>query len=289
MKRLITYICLIIVIVVGYVLITDGYNGKKVKIASYKNIEKKSDALTKKLAVYDKKNQEEYETTVTNLNSALKSYQDSKSKYEAIVEELAEVLNKEDEETEDGESVIEEVIYSDKEKYKVDFLLITMGDYGEREGVDVVYQLTTSSTTDPNSSTLNYFLADLNFTVTGEYMNVVNFISDLENNDKLGWEIRNFSMEAGSSNGYSGVTGTFTIKDVPIDSESYITSSSGSSVTDGTGSTDDTSTSSSNGTFDSNFSSSSTDSSSTPTSSYDQSSSSSGSMSSESSSDGSVY
>ena len=233
MKRLITFICLFVIIFVGYTLITKGFESNSFNIPNYEVIEDKSEALTKKLAVYDKKNQEEYETAVTNLNSSIKSFKGSKEKYEAIREELADVLNKDD--TESVDEVIEEVIYSDKEKYMMDFLLVTLGNYGEKEGVDVDLKLTTSSTTDSNASTLNYFLADLKFTVTGQYIDVTNFISDLENNDKLNWEIKDFSMANGTANGYTGVSATFTIKDVPIDSESYIETSSytGYSTNDG--------------------------------------------------------
>lgn len=222
MKRLITLICLIAIIIIGYFLISKGLESKAFSVASYRTIESESAELTQKLANYDKKNQDEYEATVVNLKSSIKSYQDSKTKYERIVEELADVLKTEDSPTE----VAEEIIYSDKEKYKVDFLLVTLGGYGEKEGVDVFYQLLASSTTDPNSTTLNYFLADLKFTVTGVYMDVTNFISDLENDDRLGWEIKEFSMANGTANGYNGVSATFTIKNVPIDSESYLESAS---------------------------------------------------------------
>ena len=213
-------------------MITKGISNSFFYIPSYKKIESESGKLTIALANYNKLNKESYETSVNNLNLAIKSYKTSKSKYEKIVEELAEFLNKNNK-TE--EEILEEVIYSDKEKYKVDFLLITLGQYGEQEGVDVVYQLTTSSTVDPNSTKLNYFLSDLKFTVTGKYMDVTNFISDLENDDKLGWEITGFRMQSGTANGYSGVSAQFTIKDVPIDSESYLLSNSDNSQSNSEG------------------------------------------------------
>lgn len=242
MKRLITFICLFVVIFLGYQMIEKGLEAGSLNISSYNVIETKSEALTKKLASYDKKNQEEYDTAVNNLNSSIRTYQASKEKYETIYEELADVLNKEDTD-ESTQEIIEEIIYSDKEKYKVDFLLVQLGAYGKKNGVDVIYQLTTSSTTDPNSSTLKYFLADLKFTVTGAYINVATFISDIENDDKLGWEISDFAMSSGTSNGYSGVSATFTIKDVPIDSESYLTSvSSGATTTTPENTTDETGT-----------------------------------------------
>lgn len=220
MKRLFTFIFLIVIIVVGCYLIKKGFENEVFDVSSYEKIESKSEDLTKKLADYNEKNEVDYNEAIDELNTASKAYGESKAKYDEIFTELADVINNNGEDSE----AIEEVIYSDKEKYKVDFLLVTLGDYGAEEGVDVVYQLTTSSTIDPNSSTLKYFLADLRFTVTGQYMDVANFISDLENDNKLGWEINDFAMENGSANGYTGVSAVFTIRDVPIDSESFIAS-----------------------------------------------------------------
>jgi len=220
MKRLITFICLIIIIVVGYFLVKNGFENDYFNISSYETIEEKSTELTKKLAEYDQENQDKYNEAANNLNVAMKGYKVSKEKYETIFAELADVIDN----GEGDADAIEEIIYSDKEKYKVDFLLVTLGDYGAKEGVDVVYQLSTSSTIDPNSATLNYFLADLKFTVTGQYIDVTRFIEDLEDDEKLEWEINNFEMASGTANGYTGVTAVFWIKDVPIDSESFIAS-----------------------------------------------------------------
>ena len=193
MKRLITFISLILIIVVGYTLITKGFENDKLTISSYNTIEDKSEALTKKLASYNKRNQDDYEKTKSSLDSSIKSYENSKEKYEAIVEELADVLNPQENE-EGSEQPKEEIIYSDKEKYRMDFVLVILGDYSRKENVDVDFKLSTSPTIDTNSSVYNYFLADLEFSVTGEYMNVSKFISDLENDEKLQWQISNFSM-----------------------------------------------------------------------------------------------
>jgi len=229
MKRLIIFICLIVIIFLGYTWINKGFNNAAFEIASYNTLETKSKALTQKLGVYDRKNGQEYDTAITSLNSSVKQYKDAKAQYEAILTELEGILNTSDDQA--TNETIEEIIYSDQEKYKVDFLLVTLGEYGEKEGVDVFYQLTTSSTTDPNSSTMKFFLADLKFTITGQYMDVANFISDLENDSKLNWEIKDFEMASGNSNGYSGVSAKFTVKAVPIDSESYLNSTTSTTTT----------------------------------------------------------
>lgn len=220
MKRLITFISLIVIILLGYTLITKGFENDKITIASYNTIESKSEALTKKLASYNKKNQEDYETAKSTLETSIKNYKNSKTKYEEIYEELADVLNN----TSDESGIPEEVIYSDKEIYRIDFVMVILDRYADKYGVDVEFKVVTSSTVDPSSSIYNYFLANLEFTVTGQYMDVTNFISELENDEDLQWQINNFSMQSGSSNGYSGVSAKFVVKSIPIDSKSYIAS-----------------------------------------------------------------
>ena len=224
MKRLITFISLIVIILLGYTLITKGFENDKITIASYNTIESKSEALTQKLASYNKRNQEDYETAKSTLETSIKNYKNSKTKYEEIYKELADVLNNPSDET----GVAEEVIYSDKEIYRIDFVMVILDRYADKYGVDVEFKVVTSSSVDPSSTIYNYFLANLEFTVTGQYMDVTNFISELENDEDLQWQINNFTMQSGSANGYSGVSAKFVVKSIPIDSKSYIATQSAS-------------------------------------------------------------
>lgn len=218
MKRLITFICLIVIIIVGYFLIDKGFDNKSFPIASYNTIEAKHEALTTKLAGYDRINQDQYENAKSALESSIRTYKNSKTKYETILAELEDVLS-EDSESEQSEQ-IQDVIYSDQEVYKIDFLLINLGNYARQEGVEVDMKLSSGNTTDSTASMLEYFEADMDFTATGPYINVANFIEYLEKDDRFGWEISNFSMTSGGN----GVTASFTVKDIPIDSKSYIAS-----------------------------------------------------------------
>lgn len=218
MKRLITFVSLIIIIFLGYALIKNGFENDKFQIASYKTIENKSEALTKKLANYERKNQEEFETAKSNLDSTIKSYKNSKSKYEAIVEELSDVLNNPSDSEQTAPT--EEIIYSNQKTYDINYTNVILGNYAKENGVDMTYKLLADANTDTTSSVYKYFLADIEFSVTGQYIDVSNFISDIENDENLAWEISNFSMGSGAG----GVTGKFVVKSVPIDSETYIES-----------------------------------------------------------------
>ena len=222
MKRLITFISLIVIVFLGYTFIMKGVNTSKVKIASLNTVKSESDMLTKKLATYDKMNDEQYEAKKASLDSNINTYKNSKIKYEKIVEELAEVINNDPNSSES--EAISDVIYSDQEVYPWDFILVTLGNYGLEHGVDVNIDVATSGMTSPTSTLYNFFLGDITFTVTGSYKDVSDYIAELENDERLLWEINDFSMQSGSSNGYSGVSGKFTVKGIPIDSQSYLES-----------------------------------------------------------------
>ena len=116
MKRLFTFIFLIVIIVVGCYLIKKGFENEFFDVSSYEKIESKSEDLTKKLADYNEKNEVDYNEAIDELNTASKAYGESKAKYDEIFAELADVINNNGEDSE----AIEEVIYSDKEKYKVE-------------------------------------------------------------------------------------------------------------------------------------------------------------------------
>ena len=212
MKRLVTFICLILVIFVGYILIAKGFDNSVFPIASYKTIESKHEALTKKLANYDRLNQDEFENSKLALDSLVKIYNGSKNKYETLLAELENTLK------ESNDNGVSDMIYSDQEVYKIDFLLVTLGNYAKQEGVETKMELSSSSITNSTASMLEYFFADMNFQVSGQYINVANFISHLENDEKLSWEITNFEMGSGED----CVNASFVVKDIPIDSKSYL-------------------------------------------------------------------
>lgn len=91
------------------------------------------------------------------------------------------------------------------ETYDIDYLWTKFGNYAKDENVVIKIELVASGT-----STNLY---NLNFTATGEYVNLTNFIYDIENDSKLGFKIDEFKM------GISGddvLTATFSCKEIPV-------------------------------------------------------------------------
>lgn len=221
MKRVIIFICLILVIVLGYSIVSKGFSNDSlnVDVPSYETVEDKSNDLTKDLAAYNKKNQKDYADAISSLNSSVNSFNNSKKKYDDLIEELK--IDTPDEGTSSSEIATPTVVYSDKKKYEIDYLLAKLGNYRLKEGVDITLKLTTSSTTDPSASSLGLIICNLNIEVKGVYMNICNFISDIENDDELGFEIRDFAMSPSDNR----VMATFVVKDIPLDSETLLMSS----------------------------------------------------------------
>ena len=69
------------------------------------------------------------------------------------------------------------------------------------------------------SSTENTY--DLDFTVTGPYIGITDFISDIEDDSKLGFRIEQFKMTAGSSE--DELQATFVCKDIKVEGISGVT------------------------------------------------------------------
>ena len=61
----------------------------------------------------------------------------------------------------------------------------------------------------------SYIMCDLKFTVSGDYIPITDFIYDLEDDNKLGFEISDFSLAKGGDN----LQATFTVKNVPINNK----------------------------------------------------------------------
>lgn len=215
MKRLLIIISFIVLTCFGYVIIANGFSNDQfgLDISSYSDIENDSAEMTKLLAAYNKKNDEEYETTLTSLKGAITKYKKSKQEYEDVLKLLEEQMG-----------TNEEGIHSSKVSYEIEFLLAELGLYGDRNGLDIEMTLSKSNAYDENASSLGYTLCDMNFKLVGEYIDIAEYLYDIEGNDELGFEIRDFNMIPTQT--------SFTVYSVPIKSSSLIESVTNSSLND---------------------------------------------------------
>lgn len=190
-----------------------GINGIKKLDEKDKEIEKKISELSSTISVT-------YVNTESNLKSTANTLQESKTEYEnqAILSNSSSPN-----------------YASQLEKYDIDYLWTRLGNYAKDENVVIKIELVSGG------ASKNLF--NLNFTVTGSYMNTTNFIYDIENDSKLGFKIDEFKMVPGGEN---ELMTTFTCKEIPVNvgivDENTQTTTSNESTNTSQGANNNTST-----------------------------------------------
>ena len=156
------------------------------EILGIKGIQAKNANLEKSVTEATKLASSEFPNKVSQLNTSMKKLKEEKTNYEDMVAVSS---------SDDVQAA------SQLAKYKIDFLWTKIGTHATSEGVVIKMDITNGSGA---ADTYN-----LNFTVNGGYINIAEFIRDIEDDSKLGFKIEEFS--------------TFVCKDVPIEGISQTT------------------------------------------------------------------
>lgn len=201
MKKLLILILIALVLTLTIVTVVNGLELGNFEILGIKGIQEKNANLEKSITEATKLANLDFTNKVTQLNTSMKKLKDEKTNYEDMVS---------------VSSSNDVQIASQLAKYKIDFLWTKIGTHATSEGVIIKMDITNGS-----GATDTY---NLNFTVNGGYINIAEFIRDIEDDSKLGFKIEEFSMKAGSST--SDLQATFVCKDIPIEGISKTTQSS---------------------------------------------------------------
>lgn len=200
MRKILFALTIIVLLIFTGFVMYQGTTFGKLHIWGVKQIQDKNEEI-------DEKNQEmhalvekTYPTAINTLNKSSEDLEKNKKEYENQAVLLADSK-----------------YYKQTEKYKVEFLWTKLGNYAKDNNVELKLEATASTTSG---------LYDLNFTSTGKYADVAQFIYDIENDSRLGFKIENFSMNAVSNTTeegqtiYNRVEGKFTCKEIKIDIKS---------------------------------------------------------------------
>ena len=180
--------------------------GIRSKVASISELQSKSDDLNSDIAKLENSTTKEFQEKKDELSKTIKEYNEVKKQYEELIPQ-----------TENSQTVIDENL---KDIYDVDFLWTIVGNYATEEGInlnfDISKNITSASSINNTSST--YVVCDLKFTVTGNYINLTDFIYDLEDDDRLNFEINSFNMQKSGD----GLQVTFTVKEIKLNNTNLI-------------------------------------------------------------------
>jgi len=176
MIKKILLLALVVILAVG--LFSSFAHGVSLKLLgltidtkSYTDIAKMSQELVNKKNTLENKNTVEYPQAITRQQAAQSSFRINKSAYD----ELALKASPSD---------IRKA--NQKEEYLLDYLWMKIGTYANISDVKVLIT--------PKQEESRIY-----FDVSGQYIAVINFIYDLENDEDLAFNIDNMVMQGGSS------------------------------------------------------------------------------------------
>ena len=193
MKKLLLGTVILLVIILTGITIVKGFQIGELKILGITEIKQKNEELDTSLQEATKLASTDYQKKIDDLNEAIKKLEAEKTKYDDMVNVST------DSEVQAANQSYENMI---------EFLLIRIENHAKTEGVTMKMDVTRSSSGAEN-------VYNLNFTATGSYVGIEEFITDIEDDTKLGFKIEDFKMSASSEDG-STVQATFTCKDITI-------------------------------------------------------------------------
>ncbi len=219
MKKLLMLILIVLLVALGGFIVIQGFQVGNTEILSYAGIQEKSNSLDEKIQEASKLIGKDYKQAVNTVDSDAKQLQQKKKDYEDKF-----VVN--------TDGTIDETSLIDKYgKYKIETLWVKLGNHATKEGATLKMEVmggTPIGITQSTSKTPAKFY-NLNFTVYGDYISILEFISDIENDSELGFKIEDFKMlPRATSDSSENIQATFICKDIAIED---ISQTSGSSST----------------------------------------------------------
>ena len=192
MKKLLILILIVLLLALAGIIAINGVSLGNFEILGIKGIQARSAELDEKIQEAGSLAQKDFQQAVKDVEDNSKKLQDVKAEYDEIVAVSA---------SSDVETAAQ------LEKYEIETLWVKLGNHATNEGATMKMDVKKGSNT--TQDTYN-----LNFTVNGSYISITDFISDIENDDTLGFKIEEFKMVPGGSD--SNLQATFVCKDIAI-------------------------------------------------------------------------
>lgn len=172
MRKILIIIIVLLLLVLSYISLAKGIEVGNFKILSIKQIEEESQNLKTKIENVNSLIDQQYPKRISDLKTASNNMEEAKSEYLKYtnLSSDAEILEA-----------------MQKKSYAIEFLWAKIGTHARKEGVNLKFEIVSSSTGANNAN-------DLNFTVEGSYIAITNFIYAIENDADLNFRIQNFKL-----------------------------------------------------------------------------------------------
>lgn len=176
MKKILISVLIVLLLFLTYMMLDKGINLGFIKINSIKDIKNESANLDKNMDRANELSNKTYPTEIEGLEDAIRKLKISKQDYEN---------KKTNNENDEGLGTVE------IKTYTIHYLWTILGNYRENAGVRTI--------TLDLKSTENVDVYDLDFTLIGNYTSITDFIYDIENDEELNFEIKNFIISSVST------------------------------------------------------------------------------------------
>ncbi len=192
MKKLLILILIALLLALAGIVAINGVEIGNLEILGISGIQDRSAELDEKIQEAGKLAQKDFQEAVKDVQDNSKKLEETKQEYE----EMTAISSESDVES-----------AAQLETYEIETLWVKLGNHATNEGATMKMDVTKGTNT--TQSTYN-----LNFTVNGSYISITDFISDIENDETLGFKIEEFKMVPSGSD--SNLQATFVCKDIPI-------------------------------------------------------------------------
>jgi len=170
-KRVLIGLIAILLVLVAFVILKNGVTVLGHDVYSIPKIQQASQDLDAKILECTTLNKITFNSKMDELNSSLESLVSEKARYQTVLDQSSE------KQIADASKI---------NKYSMEFLWAKIGNYATAKKVILTLNVTAGLTPDTN---------DLNFTLSGSYTGITDFIYSLENDSKLAFKIEDFKLE----------------------------------------------------------------------------------------------
>ena len=183
MKKILILVLIVLLLILSYFALAKGIGILKIK--SINDIKNASNKLESDFNEANELSSKAYPTEVEGLESAIKQLKISKQEFD----------NKNSYTSEENSIGSIEI-----KKYKIHYLWTILGNYRkDRDIQSLTLDLKSTETKD---------VYDLQFTLVGSYTRITDFLYDIENDEQLNFEIKNFNISSVVSTTQTNSTNT---------------------------------------------------------------------------------
>ena len=228
MKKILIILLIILLLTLSYFAIFRGITFGKFEVLSVEQIQAENERLTQEIEQTEKLKHSDYVQKSQELDKSIEGLLTAKEEYLALTKVST-----------DGEIKAA----NRQETYKIEYIWTRIGSHATSEGVELKLDITSGETSEED-------VKNLAFTVTGNYIAVINFVLSIEDDSQLGFRIENFKILPGS--GENGRQATFTVRNVRIKQENATASVTPDTTTSSNPDTQSTTTTDGTGTTNTN-------------------------------------